>query len=223
MPDPLVLPTFPAPVELRTERLLLRQWKDSDADAWAAMNADPEVRKYFPKVNTREESQGEMDRIRAGIAQRGWGMWAVEVPGVSPFIGFVGLNPPGFPAPWQPGVETGWRLAREAWGKGYATEGAEASLYFAFEYLRLPEVLALSVVPNKPSHAVMERIGMKRWHGMEFDHPRTPTDWPLRNHIVHRIRATEWHQLRKARIGNLKTPAPARTSGQNRPKRRAHS
>ncbi|MBL8521449.1 MAG: GNAT family N-acetyltransferase, partial [Betaproteobacteria bacterium] len=80
MADPLILPTFPAPVEVRTARTLLRQWKDSDADAWAAMNADPAVRRYFPKVNAREDSQGEMDRIRAGIAQRGWGMWALEIP-----------------------------------------------------------------------------------------------------------------------------------------------
>jgi RimJ/RimL family protein N-acetyltransferase len=197
MADPLVLPTFPAPVELRTPRLLLRQWKDSDADAWAAMNADPAVRKYFPKVYTREESQGEMDRIRGSIAQRGWGMWAMEIPGVMHFAGFVGLNAPGFPAPWQPGVEIGWRLPVAVWGKGYATEAAEASLYFAFEHLRLPQVIALSVVPNKPSHAVMKRIGMTRWHGVEFDHPRAPADWKWKQHIVHLITRKTWKARRK--------------------------
>ncbi|MBL8513813.1 MAG: GNAT family N-acetyltransferase [Betaproteobacteria bacterium] len=197
MTDTLVLPTFPAPVELRTARVLLRQWKDSDADAWAAMNADAEVRKYFPKVNAREDSQGEMDRIRGSIAQRGWGMWAMEIPGVMPFAGFVGLNAPGFPAPWQPGVEIGWRLPVEAWGKGYATEAAEASLYFAFEHLRLPQVIALSVVTNKPSHAVMERVGMTRWHGVEFDHPRVPADWHLKRHIVHLITRKTWAARRK--------------------------
>lgn len=197
MADPLVLPTFPSPVELRTSRLLLRQWKDSDADPWAAMNADPKVRQYFPKVLAREDALGEMDRIRAGIAQRGWGMWAMEIPGVMPFAGFVGINAPGFPAPWQPAVEIGWRLPVDAWGKGYATEAAEASLYFAFEHLRLPQVIALSVVPNKPSHAVMERLGMKRWHGVEFDHPRVPADWHLKRHIVHLMTRKTWTARRK--------------------------
>ncbi|MCE2990349.1 MAG: GNAT family N-acetyltransferase [Burkholderiales bacterium] len=183
----LMLRTFAAPVELRTPRLLLRQWKDSDIDAWCEMNADPEVRRYFPKVNAREDSMGELERIRGAIAQRGWGMWAVEVPGVIPFAGFVGLNPPGFPAPWQPAVEIGWRLCQQAWHQGYATEGAMASLSFAFRQLELPFVVALSVTTNAPSHAVMTRIGMTPWPGVEFDHPRVPSDWPLKRHIVHRI------------------------------------
>jgi RimJ/RimL family protein N-acetyltransferase len=212
IPQTLVLPTFAAPMELRTPRLLLRQWKESDFDAWAEMNADTQVRKYFPRALNRDEARGEFDRISGGIQQRGWGMWAVEVPGVVPFIGFVGLNPPMFPAPWQPNVEIGWRLARIAWGKGYATEGAEASLFFAFEHLRLASVLALSVTTNAPSHAVMERIGMQRWHGMEFDHPRVPSDWPLRNHLVHRIDASDWHALRAKRIGNEQTQASTSVS-----------
>jgi RimJ/RimL family protein N-acetyltransferase len=188
----LVLKTFAAPVELRTPRLLLRQWKDSDVDAWCDMNADAEVRQYFPKVNSREDSIGELDRIRASITQRGWGMWAAEVPGVAPFIGFIGLNAPGFPAPWQPAVEAGWRLKRDAWGKGYATEGARAALKFAFEWLELPEVVALSVTTNTPSHRVMERCGMTPWPGVEFDHPRVPADWPLKRHIVHRVKVADW-------------------------------
>jgi RimJ/RimL family protein N-acetyltransferase len=188
----LVLRTFAAPMELRTPRLLLRQMKPSDLDAWCEMNADPEVRRYFPKVNTREDSTGEFTRIRDSIAQRGWGMWAAEVPGVFPFIGFIGLNAPGFEAPWQPAVEIGWRLARSAWGNGYATEGASAALQFAFEHLALPQVIAMSVEPNTPSHRVMERIGMSRWHGMEFDHPRVPPEWPLKRHITHRITREHW-------------------------------
>jgi RimJ/RimL family protein N-acetyltransferase len=191
----LVLKTFPAPVELRTPRLLLRQWKDSDLDAWCEMNADAEVRRFFPKVNTRDESVGEAERIRAGITQRGWGMWAVEVPGVSPFIGFLGLNAPGFAAPWQPAVEAGWRLRRDTWGAGYATEGARAALKFAFDWLALPEVIALSVTTNTPSHRVMEKCGMTRWYGVEFDHPRVPADWPLKQHIVHRVKLADWRAL----------------------------
>ena len=194
----LLLRTFSSPVELRTARLLLRQWKESDIDAWCAMNADAEVRKYFPKVNSREESVAEAERIRASINQHGWGMWALEVPGVLPFAGFVGLNNPGFAAPWQPAVEIGWRLARSAWQQGYATEGATAALDFAFTHLQLPQVMAMSVTTNAPSHRVMERIGLSPWPEMDFDHPRVPVDWPLKRHIVHRITDQQW-QARKTK------------------------
>ncbi len=189
----LVLRTFASPVEIRTPRTLLRAWKESDREAWAAMNADDEVRKYFPKVLTREESDAEFERINSGVKQRGWGMWALEIPGAHPFSGFVGLNPPAYDAVWQPAVEIGWRLAQDTWHKGYATEAAQAAMQFAFEHLQLPQVLALSVTTNTPSHMVMDRLGMTRWHGMEFDHPRVPIDWPLKNHIVHRIDRDTWN------------------------------
>ena len=198
---PLMLRTFAAPVELRTPRLLLRQWKDDDLEAWATMNADPAVRRYFPSVHTHAEALGEAGRIRASIAQRGWGMWAVEVPGVHAFAGFVGLNIPGYEAPWMPAVEIGWRLAPAAWHQGYATEGAAAALHFAFTQLELPQVVAMSVPPNTPSHAVMERIGMVRDPEADFDHPRVPTDWPLKRHILHRITAEQWQAQRTSAKG----------------------
>ncbi|MES2583602.1 MAG: GNAT family N-acetyltransferase [Pseudomonadota bacterium] len=191
---PLLLRTFASPVELRTPRVLLRQWKDSDADAWAAMNANPEVRRYFPSVLDRAQAQGEADRIRASITQRGWGMWALEVPGVHAFAGFVGLNLPGFEAPWMPAVEIGWRLAPNTWGQGYATEGAAAALHFAFTQLELPQVVAMSVPGNSPSHRVMERIGMVRDAEADFDHLRVPDGSPLKRHILHRITAQQWRQ-----------------------------
>ena len=188
----LLLRTFASPVELRTPRLLLRQWKESDLDKWLEMNANPEVRKHFPTINTAEQSRGEAARIGAGITQRGWGMWALEIPGVIPFAGFVGLNPPAYPAPWQPAVEIGWRLAPEAWHQGYATEAAAASLQFAFNVLELPQVIALSVTSNTPSHNVMIRLGMVRDINADFVHPRVPEDWPLKMHIVHRISRETW-------------------------------
>lgn len=220
MVQPLVLPTFPAPIELRTARVLLRQWKDSDFIAYAAMNADAKVRRYFPSLLDTALSNAEAERIRGGISQRGWGMWAMEIPGVMPFAGFVGLNPPMYPAIWQPAVEIGWRLPVEAWGQGYASEAAEASLYFAFEYLRLPAVIAVSVATNKPSHAVMTRIGMTRWHGVEFDHPRVPSDWPLRSHFVHRITQDEWRVLRATREAKAKSLDSTRIAGRKRVKSR---
>ncbi len=190
----LVLRTFASPIELRTPRVLLRQWKDSDIDAWAAMNADPEVRRFFPAVLNRDEAQAEADRIRASITQRGWGMWAIEVPGVHLFAGFVGLNVPGYEAPWMPAVEIGWRLAPAAWHRGYATEGATAALAFAFAHLELPQVVAMSVTTNTPSHSVMERIGMVRDAAADFDHPRVPPDWPLKRHLLHRISLEQWRK-----------------------------
>ncbi len=199
MPDlpPLLLRTFSAPVELRTPRVLLRQWKDCDRNEWVAMNADAEVRQYFSTVNDPAASQDEMTRIRAGIVQRGWGFWALEIPGVDAFAGFVGLHLPSFAAPWQPAVEIGWRLKRSMWGKGYATEGAKAALHFAFTSLQLPFVMAMSVTTNTPSHNVMQRIGMSPWPSMEFDHPRVPANWPLKRHIVHRITRDEWDVRQK--------------------------
>ena len=190
----LVLRTYPSPMELRTPRVLLRQWKDSDLDAWAAMNADPAVRRHFPAVLSRAEALGEADRIRSAIAQRGWGMWALEIPGVHPFAGFVGLSLPGYEAPWMPAVEIGWRLAPVAWHQGYATEGAIAALDFAFKHLELPQVVALSVPNNSPSHSVMERIGMVRDTAADFDHPRVPADSPLKRHILHRISPEQWRK-----------------------------
>ncbi|MCA3017601.1 MAG: GNAT family N-acetyltransferase [Rhodocyclaceae bacterium] len=192
----LVLRTFASPVEIRTQRVLLRQWKDSDLDAWAEMNADPEVRKYFPKVLDRAEADGEASRIRGGIAQRGWGMWAIEIPGILPFAGLVGLNLPAFQAPWMPAVEIGWRLSRDAWHKGYATEGAVAAMNFAFDELHLPEVVAMSVKTNTPSHQVMQRLGMTHDPSADFDHPRVPADWPLKTHILHRISPATWKARR---------------------------
>ncbi len=196
MPDvpTLLLRTFGAPVELRTPRILLRQWKDGDLDKWIEMNADPEVRKFYPKVNTPEVSLDEATRMRAHITQRGWGLWAVEVPGTAPFVGMVGLNLPAYEAAWQPAVEIGWRLAPEFWQRGYATEAASAALHFAFTSLELPQVIALSVAPNTPSHKVMERLGMTRDPSADFDHPRVPPEWPLKRHFVHRISRETWQR-----------------------------
>lgn len=192
----LMLQTFSAPVELRTPRVLLRQWKDSDLDAWATMNADPQVRRYFPAVLNRAEALGEADRIRSSIAQRGWGMWALEVPGVHPFAGFVGLNIPAYETPWMPAVEIGWRLAPSTWHQGYATESAAAVLNFAFTQLQLPQVVAMSVPTNGPSHQVMERIGMVRDLAADFDHPRVLDASPLKRHILHRITPEQWRKHR---------------------------
>jgi len=165
---------------IRTERLVLRQWRNEDREPFAALNADPIVMEHFPSTMTREASDAFVDFNIAKIAERGWGLWAVEADGQ--FIGFVGLNEPRF----RPGVEIGWRLAREAWGHGYATEAAQAVLAFAFGELELDEVISFTSTTNVRSQRVMERIGMTRDPADDFDHPNV-ADERLRRHVLYRV------------------------------------
>ena len=186
MPATLVLPTFAAPRELHTRRCVLRQWKDADLAPWAAMNADPEVRRHFPTVLDAEQAHAEAGRCRDAIAQRGWGMWALEVPGAFAFAGFVGLNVPHYDAHFVPAVEIGWRLPRAAWSQGLASEAAQAALDFAFTHLDLREVIAVAVPGNEPSRRVMQRLGMVHDEAGDFDHPRVEAGHPLRRHVLYR-------------------------------------
>ena len=185
----LALPTFAAPLELHTRRCVLRQWQDRDLAPWAAMNADPEVRRYFSAPLSAEQAAHEAALCRAAIAQRGWGLWALEVPGEFAFAGFVGLNVPHFDAPFVPAVEIGWRLPRAAWGRGYATEAARAALEFAFTQLKLAEVVAIAAPTNAASLRVMQRLGMLRDETADFDHPRVEAGHALRRHVLYRTRA----------------------------------
>ncbi|MEV4343137.1 GNAT family N-acetyltransferase [Actinoplanes sp. NPDC049596] len=171
--------------ELRTDRLLLRQWRDDDLDAWASINADPAVREFFPTVLTREESLASLSHFRDELGQRGWGWWAVEAPGEG-LIGMAGLDPVDEEVPLQ-GIEAGWRLARKTWGRGYATEAARAVLTYGFTQLHLPEMLAIAAVGNVRSHAVMRRLGMTHDPAEDFDDPTAPAG-PLRRSVVYRLR-----------------------------------
>ncbi len=182
----LVLPTFAAPLELHSPRCVLRQWKGSDLAPWVEMNADPEVRRYFPSLHDTEQALAEAGRCRDAIAQRGWGLWALELPGEFAFAGFVGLNVPHYDAPFVPAVEIGWRLTRAAWGRGYATEASRAALEFAFARLGLHEVIAIAVPTNEPSLRVMQRLGMVHDPAGDFEHPRIDAGHPLRRHVLYR-------------------------------------
>ena len=177
---------------IRTKRLVLRPWRDSDREAFAALNADPAVREHFPGLMTREDSDGFVDRIEAHWDTDGWGLWAVEVREHGQFIGFVGLSEPSFEAHFTPCTEIGWRLARSSWGRGYATEAARACLDFAFRSLGLPEVVAFTVPANARSRAVMERLGMRHDAAGDFDHPRLPAGHPLQRHVLYRLRREDW-------------------------------
>ncbi|REK89277.1 N-acetyltransferase [Streptomyces inhibens] len=179
--------------ELRTARLVLRGWREADLEPWAAMNADPEVRAYFPDVLTREQSEASVAAFQADLDERGWGWWAVEVLATGEFIGFTGLDPVDEDMPFT-GVEAGWRLARPAWGYGYATEAATAALAFGFASLELPEILAVTAATNLRSQAVMRRIGMTYDPADDFDDPTVP-DGPLRRSVVYRMPAERQRAL----------------------------
>jgi len=174
---------------IQTERLVLRPWRTEDREPFAALNADPVVMEHFPGLQSREESDSSVDRFEKLWRDYGFGPWAVEVPAVAEFIGFVGLAVPSWEPPFAhaatPAVEIGWRIAADHWGHGYAVEAAEASLTHAFEVLALREVLSWTVPANWRSRRVMERIGMT--YVQDFDHPRLPVDSPLRRHLLYRV------------------------------------
>jgi RimJ/RimL family protein N-acetyltransferase len=159
---------------IRTERLVLRQWRDDDLDAWAAMNADPLVREFLGGPLTRERSAASMARFAAGIEARGWGWWAVEVASSGTLAGFAGLDPVESGHPVE-GVEIGWRLARAMWGSGYATEAARACLSYGFDTLRLPEIVAIAAAANHRSRAVMTRLGMTHDPSLDFVDSAVPS------------------------------------------------
>jgi RimJ/RimL family protein N-acetyltransferase len=176
----------------RTERLLLRPWTDADLDAFAALNADPEVMQHFPGVLARSESDEQAGRIRRHFDEHGFGLWAIELPGVSPFIGFVGLMTPRFEAHFTPSVEVGWRIARAWWSRGYATEGARASIAAGFERLGLDAIVSMTVPANVRSRRVMEKLGMTHDPADDFDHPLLDAASPLRRHVLYRLSRERW-------------------------------
>ena len=169
---------------ITTDRLILRQWRPSDLEPWAAMNADPEVMRYFPAVLTREEAEAQMARAQVHIAEHGYGFWAVERLDDGAFLGFTGLMRLKDDNPQAPGIETGWRQARHTWGQGYASEAARASLDHGFGTLGLHSIIAFTAAANLPSQAVMARIGMTRREDLDFDHPALPKGHPLERHVV---------------------------------------
>jgi RimJ/RimL family protein N-acetyltransferase len=188
-----------APASLSTERLLLRQWRPGDRAPFAALNADRRVMEYFPSPLASADSDALAERCERALSARGWGLWAVEIPGRAPFIGFIGLATAGPGLPCSGLVEVGWRLAAPHWGQGYASEGARAALGHAFDVLDLTEIVSFTATVNRRSQAVMERVGMHR-DAIEFEHPRVPEESPLRRHVLYWLSRDDW-RLRGAESG----------------------
>lgn len=177
---------------LGTERLILRGWTDADRGPFAAMNADPEVMEHFPARLTREESDALADRFQTGLLERAFGLWALEVRGTGEFVGFTGLSVPAFTAHFTPAVEIGWRLARPAWGRGYASEAAREALRFGFEDAGLDEIVSFTAYPNERSRAVMRRLGMTHDPADDFQHPNLAEGHRLRHHVLYRLPKSDW-------------------------------
>ncbi|MDE9367651.1 GNAT family N-acetyltransferase [Luteipulveratus sp. YIM 133132] len=181
-----------AATRIETDRLVLRDWTDDDLRPFAALNADPEVMQHFPAPMSRTESDALAGRIHDRIAAEGWGLWAVEVASSGRFVGFTGLSVPSFTTHFTPAVEIGWRLAREAWGYGYATEAARAALGYGFGVLDLEEIVSFTAVTNDRSQAVMRRIGMSHSASDDFDHPRIEPGHRLSRHVLYRLPVDRW-------------------------------
>jgi ribosomal-protein-alanine N-acetyltransferase len=174
---------------LSGRRVCLRRWREEDRDAFAAKNCDARVMEFFPGSLSRADSDAMADRIQQHFSEHGFGLWAIEVPGLARFAGFARLTWARFSAPFTPCVEVGWRLAVEHWGHGYATEAARLALGYGFATLGLSDAVSFTSVASYRSRAVMERLGMRRDPKEDFDYPSFPEDHPLRRHVLYRLRA----------------------------------
>jgi RimJ/RimL family protein N-acetyltransferase len=174
--------------ELHTERLVLRRWQPADRAPFAALNADPEVMRYFRGPLDRAQSDAFLERIEQAFATHGYGLWVVELRSQPGLLGFAGLAWQTFEARFTPALEVGWRFARSAWGHGYATEAGRAALAYGFEHADVDEIVSMTTRTNERSQAVMRRLGLTRDPADDFEHPALPPGHPLRPHVLYRIR-----------------------------------
>lgn len=184
---------------IRTERLVLRRWRDEDRPPWVALCADPEVMEHFQGTTPADVANGFIDKVERHWDEHGWGLWALEVPGVSPFIGHTGLWPATHALGYE-SVEVGWRLARPYWGHGYVTEAAREALRFGFEDVGLETIVSFTVPANERSWRVMERIGLERVPDGDFDHPSVDAAaYPrLVRHVLYRLDRATWRERQSA-------------------------
>ena len=174
---------------IETPRLILRSWKESDYLPFIDMNADEDVMKYFPNILSKEESLQTIDQVLEHFDKWSYGVFAAELKEDQEFIGAIGLSHPTFNASFTPCVEILWRLSKQYWGQGYATEGARAVISYAFNTLGLKEIYSFTTLNNTASENVMKKIGMRKI-GV-FHHPKLPEENPLCEHLLYRLNATE--------------------------------
>ena len=175
---------------IETARLILRPFRDADRDAFAAITGDPRVSDWLGGPLDRAASDAAVDRITRHIAEHGFGFWAAERKTDARLIGMIGLKHLEPDLPPSPAIEAGWRLAPNAWGQGFCTEGAAAALAWGMEHLDVPEIIAITAVGTLRSRAVMRRIGMIEQPGRAFEHPHLPLDHRLRSHVLYAARSS---------------------------------
>ena len=179
---------------IKTKRLVLRPWQEEDLEPFSKLNTDARVMEFFPSILSRQESDQFAKRLAMKLKEQGWGVFAVSVPGISEFIGYIGLAKVSFEAHFTPAVEINWRLDYDFWGQGYATEGARACLELGFETLNLTEIVSMTAIQNTRSQRVMEKIGMHNDPKENFDHPKLADHW-LTKHVLYRIKKEEFRKL----------------------------
>jgi RimJ/RimL family protein N-acetyltransferase len=180
--------------ELKTGRLTLRRWRDSDLALFAALNSDPVVMEHFPSMLSESETADMIERLDSHFDRHGFGLWAVEHNLSRRFIGFAGLSIPRFESHFTPAVEVGWRLAKDQWGNGFATEAAQAAIAFGFDVADLEEIVSFAIATNVRSVQVMERLGMTHDPADDFDHPMFLEDDRLRHHVLYRLTKRRWSE-----------------------------
>jgi RimJ/RimL family protein N-acetyltransferase len=180
---------------LKTERLTLRRWQESDLAPFTAMNMDAEVMQYFPSILTPEQTQKMIEKIEEGFSKKGFGLWAIETNQTKEFVGFAGLSEPSFSAHFTPCTEIGWRIASKFWGQGYAPEAAREILKDAFKRLNLPEVVSFTAKANSNSIRVMRKLGMIRDPKDDFNHPAVEANSRLAEHVLYRLSKKQWLAL----------------------------
>ena len=180
------------PTVLRTRRLILRQWKESDFLPYAKLNADQRVMEFMLGTMTEEETHQSIERTKKHFDAHGFGRWAVEVAESEKFIGFVGINIPPYTLPFSPCVEVAWRVCADEWGKGYAPEAANEAMRDGFERVGLQEIVSFTTLINLKSRRVMEKLGMRYCPAEDFDHPMVPEGHRLRRHVLYRMSKADW-------------------------------
>lgn len=177
-------------LQLETNRLILRNWHESDLEPWIEMCADEDVMRYFPSTLSPAEARERARVYSERLERNGYGLWIAEIKGGARFAGIIGVHDVSFEAAFTPAIEAGWRLAHEHWGNGYAVEGARAVIAYAFEHLYRSEVVAMTSAFNIPSQRVMQKLGMTHDPRDDFEHPNIAPGHRLRKHVLYRIAAT---------------------------------
>lgn len=170
---------------IETARLRLRDWRESDKQAFFEGCATAAVMEYLGGPIDRPASDAIVDRQRTRVATHGYCFWPVERKDDGALLGCLGLKPGDEGTPIEGEVEIGWRLREDSWGRGYAREAAEASLAWAWTNLDCPRIVAVTVSPNRASWGLMERLGMVRTPALDFAHPKFAADDPLSPHVAY--------------------------------------